>query len=502
MTYFYRSTGFVPGDRLLITIADWKNAVFNIERVPAGAWEESDLHEWLCAAEAGFQKSFEDAGPEFTTEEQIAWAYFYGGARMRTVPAYSLEDFLYKKTDKIETAQFGIETRLWYAGKEIPDYEELRGVRTQSDETPIERMLREHGVPISEFVVQAYVRDSLFRRDDNLGAVLERIVPRSIRLNRWETEGVAAYVIETFEEFEKSYSIFTDQKTGPLRQCVGELHTAVIELAAQLAKSDVDPHRLPHHVFITLSQIQRHAAAVLETLDLDEEPPAAELETMYNSIESMCDTFDDTKDMIEKSFDTYRRGLLSLVKSDAPADFTWRTVQISIGGTDVWRRLVIPQSITLADLSSLILALFNWSGALSHQFVLDLKQQKSSWFDMRNNVKEGLSLSELIHAGLSELVYDYGPSWTVKIMLLAPYNAQAKEKAHCVTGENAPPPEEVEGPLRYRRFVQALESSDEAEQKNARAKLGAGFHGDRFSVAQCNEQIKAIAERFDSGVYV
>jgi hypothetical protein len=360
-------------------------------------------------------------------------------------------------------------------------------------------MLAEVGVPVSEFVLQAYVRDAMFRRDMDFDGIMKRLVPSPLRLNRFQAEMLAGYMIEYFRESKKSYSVFTDQSTGPLRRDAAILHTATIARAAQLEKSTINPLFLPKHTFIILSQIQRQSASTLEVLSSDEEPSSTDIDAMYDATENMTDALNDLNDMIERSFDRYRQSRLSLVSRDPPVDSQWRTAQISVAGTDVWRRLVLPMNMTLTDLSELIVALFNWSGEQDHKFIFNDEDKHGAWFDANNTLKETLPLSTFTNASLTELAYEYGPCWRVRTLLLATYDAAEGERVHCITGENAPPPEDIEGPLRFHRFVQALASHNEDERAAARVELGMGFRSDRFSVTQCNEQISAIAAHLAAG---
>lgn len=94
MRNIYRETSFVPGDRFVVQTVDWIEGIFKLEKTGASDWEEPELRAWSEAAEAGFEESFKNLGPGSTTEEQIAYAYWYGDKRMRQVPAYSLEEFI------------------------------------------------------------------------------------------------------------------------------------------------------------------------------------------------------------------------------------------------------------------------------------------------------------------------------------------------------------------------------------------------------------------------
>ncbi|MDR0383464.1 MAG: plasmid pRiA4b ORF-3 family protein [Spirochaetaceae bacterium] len=483
----YREEAFVPGDRFLVTILDWKLCVFELERVPADAWNDDSLKEWMSAAEKAFFESFKNLGPGSTIDEQIAWAYFYGGKRMMDVPAYSLEDFLYEKTDKISVTYFGIESRLWYAGKEIPDYRTLRGVKTQTDETPVERILLKHNIPVSEYVVQSYLRDALYRDETDAARILERIAPPSCGINNWDSEYLIAYITDTLKELRQTYSLFTDQKAGPVRQGVCELHTAAIELAGRLRRESIDYSILPKHTFVVLSQIQIYTSGILEDLDVEEEPSESELASIDNSAEDMLEIFEEIRELIDRSRDAFRQTNLTLVKDDDDSQ-AWRAVQISIGGTDVWRRLLLPRSFDLTSVHSVILRIFSWSGLLPHKFTLDYMTD-DEMFDSENGLKETVTIGDLAAHYLNEINYEYGERWNVKIIFSPCGDANIK-KPVCVAGENAPPPESIEGPLRFRRFISALEADDAREKEIALGELGEGFEPDSFDMDECNRRLE------------
>jgi hypothetical protein len=487
MRGIYREAGLVPGDSFIVTIEDWKACVFKLERVAAGAWKADSLNEWAAAAEDAFLESFKRLGPGVAIDEQIAWAYFYGDRRLLDVPAYSLEDFLYEKTDKIAITYFGIESRFWYAGKEIPDYRSLIGTKTQSDETATERLLFKYGVPVSEYVIHSYLRDAIYRGENDLERLLERVVPQSCGLGGWDKEYLASYITNTITELQEMYSVFTDQKAGPIRQTVCELHAAVIDLAARLFRESIDHSILPKHTFIVLSQIQIYTSGILEDLDVEEEPTEQELSAIENSAEDMLEIFDEMKDMIDKSRDTFRQTNLTLVRNDEDRSLAWRTAQISIGGTGVWRRLLLPQSFNLADVHRVILRIFSWSGLQPHKFTLDYMKD-GDLFDGGDGLKENITVRELAARYLNEINYEYGPRWNIKI-IFSPCNDTNIKKPVCIAGENAAPPENIEGPLRFRRFILALETDNAHERTIALDELGENFDPEAFDINECNSRL-------------
>jgi hypothetical protein len=492
MRGIYREASFVPGDIFAASVKDWKEGIFTLEKIGKDECSGEELNAWINAAEEGFAQSFDYLGPAASTEEQMAFACWFGGDRMRSLPAYSLEEFLYEKTERIETVPYGIETRFWYAGKDIPDRHELEGVRSLPDRTLIEEILFRAGVPVSEYVVQSFVRDALYRADCDTDRIIERIVPHSAGIGGRDREYLADYVLEVLKEFSACYSCFTDAAMGPLRSRVGELHTAVVELAAQLQKCDADASWLPRHTFVVLSQIQGHAASVLEDLDAEEAPPQQELDAMENSVDSMIETYEDMKDLVSEAMESFRKNNISLFKQHEGA--SWRTVQISLGGTEIWRRLVLPDNFTLGELRTLIQSLFGWNIG-EGTFSAEALKEQSRRFD------NGLTIGELSGRRTNEFLCEFGTKWTVKIIIMARYQAQPGEGIRCVAGAGAAPPRFIDGPLRFRRFISALELGSDRERRLALNELGREYDPESFDLDSCNRALRIVSEprRANSG---
>jgi hypothetical protein len=480
MRNIYRETAFVPGDRFVVQTLDWKQGSFNLEKAGKDEWKAADLEEWFMAAENAFEESFDKLGPASCTEEQIAYAYWYGDARMREVPAYSLEDYLYKKTSKVETAAYGIETRFWYAGREIPDRKDQDAYSTRPDKTPVEEILFKLKIPVSEYVIQAYVRDSLYREDGDEELIMRRLVPSCVEIENRDKKFLVEYIASVLEEFREYYNPFTDKIMGPIRQRAGELHTAVIELVVRLCKGDIDTSWLPRHTFIILSQIQCHTAAVMEDLDSDGTLPEAELEALDNSLDSMIETYEDMKELIDDALGSFRRNKLAVIRSGANSgNVTEKLIQLSIGGTDVWRRIVIDENRTLAELHQIIQAVFGWRNSQPFRFGENKELDKNT------------RIRELDAANAVELLYEYGTKWNVKIMILSRHETPAKRPVRCVAGSGAAPPEFVAGPVKFRRLVSALESGNDMDRLGARQELGPDFIPGEFNLDACNRSLSA-----------
>jgi hypothetical protein len=488
MRNIFREAAFVPGDRFVVRTKDWKKGHFELEKVDKNSWSQADMFAWFESAEGGFEDSFALLGPGMSTEEQIAYAYWYGGKRIRELPAYSLEEFLYEKTDRIEKTSYGIETRFWFAGKDIPDSKGLLGISSPPDRTFIEDILFKVNVPISEYVILSYVRDAMFRNEHDITKVMDRIVPPAIHLEEEEWNLLADYLEDAMDELKGNYTVFLDQGMGPIRQRVGELHNAVIDLAARLQKGEIDLSWLPRHTFIMLSQIQGHAASLLEDLDSDVAPPDCELEAMDNSLDSMIETFGEIKVSINDAMNNFRQSNLTLIRhdKDSAEGESWRMAQISIDGTDVWRRVLMPVSRRLEDLHRIIQICFEWNNNYRHRFYT----AAPGGID-RNNLDDKVKIEEICNQGINELQYEYGTKWNIKVIFLSSYQPGKEELIHCVAGTGTAPPEIMGGPLRFRKILSILEEGSDMEKQAALHEIGPNFIPDLFNMEKCNRDLNS-----------
>ncbi|MCL2209759.1 MAG: plasmid pRiA4b ORF-3 family protein [Treponema sp.] len=491
MRTIYRESSFIPGDRFVVRAIDWKDCRFKLEKCGKDEWQQARLDEWLNAAESGFEDSFTLLGPGASTEEQIAFAYWFGGKRMREIPAYSLEEFLYEKTNRIETVPYGIETRFWFAGKDIPDSQALQNYTVPPDRTFIEDLLYKKNIPISEFVILSYIRDAFFRNEKEIDEVVNRIIPPVIHLDETEWDIITDYISDTMVDFIKGYSLFLDKGAGPVRQRVAELHTAVIDLSARLQKGEIDTTWLPRHTFIVLSQIQGHAAALLEDLAFDESPSENEIAAMDNSLDSMIDTYSEIKELINNSMDNFRKSNLTVIHGGRNSGQLWRMIQISISGLDIWRRAIVSHECKMEELHKIIQTAMGWTGSLRFRFYCEKPDGGKEY------VHDKVKLGDVDFRGRKELVYEYGLNWNVKIIIMASYEPAKFEETRFIAGEGASPPEKIEGPRHFKKLLDLYETENNKEKQSARQELGQEFTG-AFDLDTINRNLRAVIRSGES----
>jgi hypothetical protein len=298
---------------------------------------------------------------------------------------------------------------------------------------------------------------------------------------------------------------------GPIRQRAGELHTAAIELSAKLLKGGIDPSWLPKHTFVVLSQIQSHAAEILEDLDQSEPMEQMELDAIDNSLDSMIETYEDLKKLTEDAMHSFRRNNFSVVKLDRKenADDNFITLQVSLGGTAIWRRITLPASSSLHDLHRIIKVLFSWEKD-KFRFTASRTGKSNTAAGRRAILNAPIQAEETLDAldskGTAELLYEYGTLWTLKILFLrgsfsVPEISEPRIKIlpirknistqdfgegtlsaiRCIAGEGAAPPPSMEGPLEYKKYLAAAKNRGDAQ-----------FDPDAFDAAECNRRLAAM----------
>ncbi|MCL2186488.1 MAG: plasmid pRiA4b ORF-3 family protein [Treponema sp.] len=445
MRSIYRESAFVPGDHFVVRILNWKECSFEITKAGKDSWSFAEMEKWIECAEAGFDESFNKLGPGSSMEEQFAFAYWFGGKRMREVPSYSLEEYVFDKTNRIDIVSYGIETRCWFAGKEIPDSKKLQCFSLPPDRTLIEDILFNKNIPVSEFVILSFIKDAFFRKEKSPDQIINRLIPAIIHIDDAEWDLLTEFIYDSMNDFIQNYSMFKDRNAGPLRQRVIELHNAIIELSAKLQKGEIETTWLPRHTFIVLSQIQNHAAALLEDLAFDDAPPEMEIIAMENSLDSMVDTYTDIKELINTAMDNFRRSNLTIIHGGKTSDRLWQMIQISITGIDVWRRAIIPHDLNMKELHQFICIGMDWSGDLRFRFYCETSDGGKEY------LHDNIQLGDIDFQGKKEIIYEYA-KWTVKIIVMSSYQGEENDKPRYVTGEGNSPSENLEGPRHYKRL--------------------------------------------------
>jgi len=163
----------------------------------------------------------------------------------------------------------------------------------------------------------------------------------------------------------------------------------------------------------------------------------------------------------------------------------------------VWRRLIVPDSIKLPRLHRAFQAALGWTNSHLHEFVIGGVRYSDSDPDMDEDLQQDernivLQAALGMDARCFDYVYDFGDDWHHVVVVEDQHVSVKRPPAiRCDDGENACPPEDVGGALRYADFLAAIADPGHEEHAEWRAWSG-GFDPRRFDLAATNGTLAKI----------
>ena len=172
------------------------------------------------------------------------------------------------------------------------------------------------------------------------------------------------------------------------------------------------------------------------------------------------------------------------------------SLKVTLRGTKpaIWRRLLMPGTMTLGDLHEAIQAAMGWEGGHLHAFDIDGRQ-----YGDRRTVDDAadenrLTLNGVLKSGVTRFgyTYDFGDNWehTVAIEKSQP---TIEEQAYpaCVDGKRNCPPEDCGGVWGYEELLQILADPAHPEHAERLDWLGEDFDPEDFSIQIANATLAA-----------
>lgn len=151
----------------------------------------------------------------------------------------------------------------------------------------------------------------------------------------------------------------------------------------------------------------------------------------------------------------------------------------------IWRRFVVPASITLDRLHDVIQIVMCWTDSHLHEFTIGNKR----YTEYPESKEDGLvcgryRLVDLIkQKGRSfNYLYDFGDGWEHEIVLEESryFNPELRTELACLEGERACPPEDVGGVPGYFEFCKALKDPGHEEYESYIEWSGGDYDSERF----------------------
>jgi hypothetical protein len=181
-------------------------------------------------------------------------------------------------------------------------------------------------------------------------------------------------------------------------------------------------------------------------------------------------------------------------------------IKVTLLGTKppIWRRLLVPSSLTLAQLHDAVQTAMGWQGGHMHEFRAGQRsfgkpdpEYRSMGMDPVKSERT-VRLSEVLRKTGPKLIYTYdlGDSWEHAIVLekQLPVDPIASYPV-CTDGKLACPPDDCGGIPGFYNLVEAFADPDHEQHKELRDWLGHDFDPMAFSIDSVNQMLLPARRR-------
>jgi len=181
-------------------------------------------------------------------------------------------------------------------------------------------------------------------------------------------------------------------------------------------------------------------------------------------------------------------------------------IKVTLLGTKppIWRRLLVPSSLTLAQLHDAVQTAMGWQGGHMHEFRAGQRyfgkpdpEYRSMGMDPVENERT-VRLSEVLRKPGPKLIYTYdlGDSWEHAIVLekQLPVDPKANYPI-CTDGQLACPPEDCGGIPGFYDLVDAFADPKHKQHQELRDWLGYDFDPMAFSIDSVNQMLLPARRR-------
>jgi hypothetical protein len=160
----------------------------------------------------------------------------------------------------------------------------------------------------------------------------------------------------------------------------------------------------------------------------------------------------------------------------------------------VWRRLVVRDDSTLAELHDVLQAAFGWWDCHLHEFEIGGVRygvdDGEDWSPPKDERRA--KLRNLVQARSAFLyVYDFGDYWRHRIVVEKVLGAETGTRyPACTGGRRACPPEDCGGPWGYQEFLAAIGDPDHEEHDSMLTWVGGSFDPDAFDAGEFEHRLR------------
>ena len=167
---------------------------------------------------------------------------------------------------------------------------------------------------------------------------------------------------------------------------------------------------------------------------------------------------------------------------------------------EIWRRFVVPSSITLDRLHDIIQIVMGWTDRHLHKFTIG-KKRYTEYPELKEDGAEDKKyyLGDLMKqkGRTFSYLYDFGDSWEHEIILEDSryFNPKIQSQVECLEGARACPPEDVGSVPGYYEFCKALKDPKHEEHDSYKGWFAGfpcydgSFDSEKFDIEKVNDEL-------------
>ncbi len=305
----FADTELKKGDRIVCRLTDWDHGTIEIfpiadhKKNPFLLSSESETREeWNKVLENSLLDCFEKAGPCCSMEQQLAFAFFDNRVKLCAPVCGSIHEFL-NESKKIDMELFGVETRLWKKGQNVP------AIGSWNKEFLSEGMLCCFpDIQAPDCLIDCFIKDQLYEKKSDPEKILYSMIPSAVELSAEEATCFTLQIKHRNAILREHYNWFADFPVASLRHKALELYTRFVELINEIDSAGDKIESFPQQELITLSQMFSHISRILERLNnswsfKDEDETALKL-----SLEGMEYNFEDIRPELKSAVEKVHAG--------------------------------------------------------------------------------------------------------------------------------------------------------------------------------------------------
>lgn len=181
----------------------------------------------------------------------------------------------------------------------------------------------------------------------------------------------------------------------------------------------------------------------------------------------------------------------------------------------IWRDILVPSNLTLADLHYVIQAVMGWENSHLHHFIADkvlyidetshsIRDEYALDVDDRqehDRNEKKYTVAQLLPTENTSIIYEYdlGDSWAHQIELkkILPVDSLAHQP-RCIKGAQACPPEDCGGIWGYTDMLEAIQQAKSNEGEEILTWSGQDFNPDFFDLEEVNRVLRHLLTSHES----